>query len=133
MNAPRKLRALVVDDSEVSRRVLSALLHTSEVEVVAEAVTGEEALRLYGLYKPDFVLLDVVLPGIDGVTTARFLRHQDQEARILMCSGTLNRYKVEECRSIGVDDFLIKPYNRTSFKAFLSSVVRRHALPQKVA
>jgi DNA-binding NarL/FixJ family response regulator len=62
------LRVLIVDDDPVVRRVLREVLHDAGVVVVADASDGRDAARLARFYRPDVVLLDVVMPGVDGIT-----------------------------------------------------------------
>jgi two-component system chemotaxis response regulator CheY len=122
MERPKKLRALIVDDSPITRRIMRALLSTAGIDVVAEAQSGEEAVRLSSVHRPDLLTLDVVLPGMDGIATARLIRKELPEARILMCSSALTKYKVDECKAFGVGDFLLKPMDKDSFANFLSKV-----------
>lgn len=63
-----RLRVLVVDDDPLVRRVIREVLRPADILVVGEAHNGRDALRAARYYKPDIILLDVVLPGIDGIT-----------------------------------------------------------------
>lgn len=101
---------------------MRTLLGTAGVDVIAEAETGEEALRLSAMYRPDLLTIDVVLPGLDGVSTARLIKRDLPQARILMCSSALTKYKVDECKAFGVGDFLLKPMDKESFAGFVSKV-----------
>lgn len=68
MDMQSRLRVLVVDDDPLVRRVIREVLRPADIHVVGEADNGRDALRAARFHKPDIILLDVVLPGIDGIT-----------------------------------------------------------------
>lgn len=78
------IRLLLVDDHALLRRALAkALVLHDDFDVVGEAGDGREALRLAAKLKPDVVLLDVVMPGLGGIETARRLREEYHSMRVL--------------------------------------------------
>jgi two-component system chemotaxis response regulator CheY len=103
-------RLLLVDDSRVTLRLLRKYLRESEFEVAGEATSGSEALELYPEVSPDIVLLDIVMPELDGVETLRRLLEMDGQARVVMVSSLGTREKVLECMELGARSFLSKPY-----------------------
>ena len=81
-------RVLVVDDSEVFRQVAHAVLSaTTDLRAFGEAGSGEEAIRLLPDLKPDLVLLDVHMPGLNGVETARLIREQRPSTVVVLVSA----------------------------------------------
>lgn len=64
----KRLRVLVVDDDPIVRRLIREVLQPADITVVAEAHDGRDAIRMSRYYQPDIVLLDVVMPGMDGIT-----------------------------------------------------------------
>jgi DNA-binding NarL/FixJ family response regulator len=81
------VRVLAVDDQEVFRRVARQLVASTEgFELVGEASSGEQALSLAGDLQPDLVLLDVRMPGLDGIETARRLGAVVPEAVVVLVS-----------------------------------------------
>jgi DNA-binding NarL/FixJ family response regulator len=81
------VRVLLVDDQEPYLRAMAAVVEeTSGFEVVGRAMSGEQALDLAGALRPDLVLLDVNLPGIDGLETARRLRTLQPAVVVLLLS-----------------------------------------------
>jgi CheY-like chemotaxis protein len=112
-DSPPRLRVLVVDDNvdaAVSLARLLARLYGQEVRVAHD---GPEALSLAGEFRPDVVLLDIGLPGMDGNEVARRLRERPE------CEGTLivaltgwgQEADVERSRAAGFDHHLVKPAN----------------------
>jgi DNA-binding NarL/FixJ family response regulator len=85
--AGASVRVLAVDDQEVFLRAARELIAaTPGFEQVGQATSGEEALRLAAELRPDFILLDVRMPGMDGVETARRLAGTESEALVVLIS-----------------------------------------------
>jgi DNA-binding response OmpR family regulator len=99
---------LVVDDDEMIRRLIRAVLEADEFEV-AEARDGESALRLATDRQPAVVVLDIMMPGLDGVEVCRRLDHGIAKVVILTARDDVRLE--EECRQAGADAFLTKPFS----------------------
>src|SRR5437764_478214 len=83
-----RIRVLIAEDHAVVRRALCLLLGAEgEMEVVGEAADGEEAVRQYEAVRPDVTLLDIEMPGRNGVEVARAIRRTDPEARIVFLTA----------------------------------------------
>lgn len=110
--ANRRGRVLVVDDSEVFRRTAASLVSAAgELRLVGEAASGEEALELLPDVKPDLVLLDVHMPGLNGVETARIIREQRPEAVVALISTDPSGFEAD-ARSAGVAALMNKAHLR---------------------
>ncbi|MCA0375250.1 MAG: response regulator transcription factor [Gemmatimonadetes bacterium] len=108
MHAPRP-RLVLVDDHALVRRGLAMLLRIdARYEVVAEARSGEDALEVIAREHPDLVLLDLNLPGIDGLETLRRLRAQGRTCRVLIVSMHDEHHLVGEALRNGADGYLLK-------------------------
>src|ERR1041384_1612443 len=87
MNGP--IRLLLADDHAVMRSGLANMLNVNPAfRVVGEADDGAKALELFRQLKPDVLLLDVTMPGIDGIETLRLLRKENPAARVVMLSSS---------------------------------------------
>ena len=85
MNKDNKIKVLIVDDHAVVRLGLSTLLgYQEDLTVVGEADDGESAVRLSQETKPDVVIMDLVMPGVDGVAATRRIREMDDSVKILI-------------------------------------------------
>ena len=85
MNKGNKIKVLIVDDHAVVRLGLSTLLgYQEDLTVVGEADDGESAVRLSHETKPDVVIMDLVMPGVDGVAATRRIREMDDSVKILI-------------------------------------------------
>jgi DNA-binding NarL/FixJ family response regulator len=94
---------LIVDDHPMIRDIIRiACEERPALTVVGEAGDGREAVERYLELRPDVVVLDLVMPGIEGLEVARQLREADPEARILILSGRDDRATIFECLRIGV-------------------------------
>ena len=118
-------RVLVVDDEVEIRRALKTGLtdHGFEVEAAAD---GEDALAAAALHRPDIVLLDLGLPGIDGFAVLSRLREQSRAAVIVLSVMADERDKVRAL-DLGADDYLVKPFGLEELLARIRAVVRRQA------
>jgi DNA-binding NarL/FixJ family response regulator len=85
-NAP--LRVIVADDDALVRRVLRDVLQRAGIVVIAEAAGGREAVELTLYYKPDIVLMDLLMPGTDGIAATREILTALPDARIVMISSS---------------------------------------------
>lgn len=106
-------RILVVDDDRLNIRILVGILQT-EGYVIAEADSGELALELYESFRPDLLLLDVVMPGIDGFATCRELhkRYGEYAAPVIFITAKSESDDVVEGLAAGGVDYLPKPFRR---------------------
>lgn len=103
------ISVMIIDDHYVVRRGLMSFLNSSSgIQVVAEADSGEEALTLCETVQPDVVLLDVKLPGMDGIETCRRIHQLIPSAHILMLSSSNDSQTVQAALDAGATDFLQK-------------------------
>jgi two-component system response regulator AtoC len=101
---------LVVDDEELTLRTISRGLRQEGFEVFTSG-SGEDALHLFQSEKPDLVLLDIVLPGIDGVEVLRQIKQSTPAAIVLMMSAYHLVDRAVEAMKLGAYDYLIKPFH----------------------
>lgn len=118
-------RVLVVDDIPANLRLLEAKLRAEYFEV-ALAASGPEALALAAAWSPDIVLLDVMMPGMDGYEACRRLKAQEATAHIPVVMVTALTDQAERVRGLeaGADDFISKPVDTTLLFARLRALLR---------
>lgn len=118
-------RVLVVDDILPNVKLLEAKL-SSEYYDVLTATSGEEALKLADSDRPDLILLDVMMPGMDGFEVCKRIKGNPELAHIPVVMVTALTDSVDKVRGLeaGADDFLSKPVNDTALMARVSSLVR---------
>jgi two-component system LytT family response regulator len=118
MAETERLRVLLIDDEPLARRRLRALLRAeSDVEVVGECASGDEALGAIGALAPDLLFLDVEMPGLDGLALAEAIGKQAHPPLVIFVTA-YDQYAVRafEVRAI---DYLLKPFDRERFAASL--------------
>jgi len=103
-----KIRALLADDHAVVRYGLRALLELSGVQVIGEAGDGREALRIAEEYKPDVAILDVAMPGLNGIDTAAVLRERCPYTRVVILSMHADAEHVHRAFAAGASGYLLK-------------------------
>jgi len=110
---PKSIRLLLVDDHSVVRMGLSAVLSLeSDLAVVAEAEDGAEALTLFRTERPDVVLMDLRMPGTDGVATLRTLLAENPVARVLMLTTSELGHDIQLAMAAGAAGYLSKSVSR---------------------
>lgn len=119
----RRASILLVEDDEQTRKAIAANLegHGYGVRTAAD---GEEALVLWGLRRPDLILLDLGLPGIDGIGVLRRVRGDATTPVIILSARGEERDKVEALDD-GADDYLAKPFGMAELHARVRAALRR--------
>lgn len=87
MSTDGPLRVIIADDDPLARRMIKGALQAAGVTVVAEAKDGHEAVELGLHYEPDIVLMDVVMPGLDGLLATRQLLKANPDQRVVVLTG----------------------------------------------
>jgi DNA-binding response OmpR family regulator len=127
-------KVLVVDDEPTIGDVVSRYLRRAGYDTLL-AATGEEALRRAGSGRPDLVVLDLMLPDIDGLEVMRRLRQQNRErtAIILLTARGEESDRIVGLR-LGADDYVVKPFSPAELVARVDAVLRRlESIPEREA
>jgi YesN/AraC family two-component response regulator len=101
-------KILLVDDEPHIRKFVGLLLKQLGSPTIIEASNGEEALALYGKERPDLVMLDVNMPGLDGLATLRALRELDPDVVAIMLTSLASRQMVEGAADLGAYHYIRK-------------------------
>jgi len=131
----RKARILIVDDEDIICNILKKLILTLGHDALT-ASASREAITLAQEQHPDIILLDIVLPGDNSMDVVKAIRQSDGNRRtaIIMISGHDNLDTMATYIQAGADDFLLKPFNATLFKAridrTLSDIHSRQTIKQ---
>ena len=103
-------RVMIVDDAELMRMIIKDILIMHGHEVVAEVSDGEEAIQTYLEVKPDLVLMDLIMPNMDGNEAFLKLLSLDPEAKVVLCSSLGQQAFITESMKIGAMGFIVKPF-----------------------
>lgn len=123
MNEAR-IKVLVVEDEASIRKFIAINLERSGFDVL-EAETGEKGLEMARAYKPEVLVLDVMLPGIDGFQVCARLREEMPELIIIMLTARGQDIDKITGLEIGADDYMVKPFNPRELTARIRTVLRR--------
>jgi two-component system response regulator MprA len=123
MSTPRDPRVLVVEDDEEIAQVLQRSLRLEGYDVRL-AGDGPAALEAAAAFNPDLVVLDLGLPGLDGIDVAKRLRDGDDVPILMLTARDAVEARVEGLDS-GADDYLVKPFERQELLARLRALLRR--------
>jgi two-component system response regulator MprA len=118
------MRLLVVDDEAAVREALSLVLELSGFEVTT-VVDGREAIRTIAVDSPDAVILDVLMPGLDGLEVCRRIRATGDRTPVLMLTARTEVSERVAGLEAGADDYLAKPFAREELVARLRALLRR--------
>jgi len=125
-----KIRLMIVDDHEVVRTGLQSLVEGTEIEVVATAGGGGEAVKLAKQSKPDVVLLDIRMTDGDGLTTLEELRQKLPDLRVVMLSTYENPTYVARASAMGASDYVLKGSTRAQLLGAIKAVAAGDAPSQ---
>ena len=117
------LTCLIVDDSAFARLHLKRMIDSIENVLASEAANGNEAITEYRRLKPDFVLMDIIMPGLEGIETVKRICQSDPAARVIMVSSLSHRDKVDEAMAAGAKYFIPKPVTTVELRKAIDSVL----------
>jgi DNA-binding NarL/FixJ family response regulator len=116
------IKLLIADDHQVVRSGLKSLVAGTDIEVVAEAANGEEAVRLTEKIKPDLVLLDIRMPDVDGLTALGRIKMNNPTMSVIMLSTYDNPTYIARAVALGASGYLLKGSTRDELLAAIRKV-----------
>lgn len=124
---------LIADDNQVDRTILSKIVSQAGYTVI-QAKDGIEALELYAEHNPRIVLLDALMPRLDGFSVAREIKHSPagEFTSVVFLTSLTAADELASCVNAGGDDFLSKPYNKVILQAKLRALQRVQDLHSKL-
>ncbi len=117
-------RVVIAEDEAIIRLDLKEILVSAGYQVVGETARGDEAVALVDEHRPDLVILDIKMPGMDGVRAAREISSRHRVA-VLVLTAFSQRDLIEEARDAGVDAYLVKPFRREELLPAVADVLSR--------
>ena len=121
-------RLLLIDDSQYARELLKLILEEGGHIVVGEAANGIEGVEKYMSLKPDLVILDMIMPRLNGLHTLQAIRAYDNGARILVISTDNQEEHVRKTVKEGADGYISKPYKKRIVLEEVSHLLEHPAL-----
>lgn len=110
-------RVLIIDDSAFSRKIIRRAL--GEGHEYLEAADGMEGIERYALHRPDVVMLDLTMPGMNGIEVIRQLKALDPQAKIIVGTADIQKLSVEEALAAGAMRVIPKPFSAEALQEAL--------------
>ena len=132
MNERSHYNLLIAEDNPVVREVLRGVIrHDDRLRIVGEAANGQLALELVESLKPDLVCLDVLMPGLDGLSALKTIKEKYPDTRVILVTGQSTSEVVSEALKLGASGFVVKPFNanqllRAVYNALSLSAPKSH-------
>lgn len=119
-----KYKVLIVEDESSIRSLLKVSLKSDDCEII-EAATGEEGMKKAKIEKPNVAILDIMLPGMDGLYVCESLRKEFPLMGIIMLTAKGQDVDKISGLKLGADDYVIKPFNPTELALRVRALIRR--------
>jgi len=114
-------RVVIADDESIIRLDLKEILEADGYLVVGEAARGDDALAMIQELKPDLAILDVKMPGLDGIEVAKFIK--DLGITVVLLTAFSQRALIESARDAGVVAYLVKPFRSSELLPKLAAIL----------
>jgi two-component system chemotaxis response regulator CheY len=115
-------KVLIVDDSAFTRSIHNQIITSAGYQTL-EAASGAEAVATFEKEKPDLVVMDLLMPDMDGMDAVRKILQINADARIVICSVDRQRYRRKEAQEIGAVGFVSKPVDADKMIELLSDLL----------
>ena len=118
------MKLLIVDDAKLIHFLVKKILNASPIEGIefADAFDGNEALLMVDEFQPDLVLLDVVMPEKDGISTLKDIKEKYPSMNVVMVSSLGTEEKVSEAIKLGANAFLQKPFDEEELINYIEDI-----------
>ncbi|MGL5245224.1 MAG: response regulator, partial [Sarcina sp.] len=120
------IKILIADDEELERAALKSILGNIDgVELVGEATNGREAIELDNKLNPHIIIMDIKMPGIDGLQGAKIIKQNDENKNIIMVTAHDDFELIRNALVIGVYDYILKPINPIELVNIIEKVAQK--------
>jgi response regulator NasT len=123
---PVAVRVVIAEDEAIVRLDLKEIMEEEGYEVVGETGRGDEAVELVKQHKPDIAILDIKMPGVDGLTAAREISSERLSA-VLILTAFSQRDLIEQARNAGALAYLVKPFQKSELLPAIEMALGRFA------
>lgn len=123
----RPIKVLIIEDDENIAELIQLYIEKTGYSSIT-AYDGEEGLKKFYNESPDCIILDLMLPKIDGWEICKMIRMEDKKIPIIMLTGKGETYDIVHGLEIGADDYIVKPFDPNELIARVKSVLRRTIL-----
>lgn len=121
------IKVIIADDEMLEREVYKVIINKyfSQIEIVAQAENGRQAIELYDIHKPDLMLIDMKMPGINGIEAIEEIRKRSKTTRFVVISAYNFFDYAKDALKYGVDDYILKPVAKDEFVKIIGRVISK--------
>lgn len=119
------ITVLVVDDSKTSRKILTDVLTGMGLEVIGEAVNGEDGFIKYKELRPDIVTMDITMPVMNGLESLLLIKHEDENAKVVMITAAGQKNNLMQAVKAGAEEFLTKPLEEEEIRRVIGEIAEK--------
>ncbi len=118
-------KILIIDDTDADRKIVKRFLNKAGYDNIIIAENGEQGVAMASSEKPDLVITDTMMPGIDGFETCRQIRenHDNDEIKIIVTTGAIDAVDAVKARKVGADDYCVKTSDSTQLIGAVRSLI----------
>ena len=120
-------KLLIVDDEEIERRAIEHIINTGTMNIseTEQASNGQEAIAVASTFDPDIIIMDITMPGLDGIKAASIIKKFLPDTHIIFLTAFDEFDYAKEALKLGADDFLVKPASPETIETTISSSINR--------
>lgn len=119
----KKCNFIIVDDASFMRNIIKNIIEEIDQNVIGQGENGSEAIKLTKELNPDIVILDIVMPEMDGIVALEEILKINPNVKVIMCSSIENTDMVEKSLKMGASDYILKPFNEYIVKEVIKRVI----------
>lgn len=116
---------LIVDDSKTSRKILGDVIRNMGLEVIGEAVNGEDGFIKYKELRPDIVTMDITMPVMSGLESLLLIKHEDENAKVVMITAAGQKNNLMAAVKAGAEEFLTKPLDEAEIRRVIGDLAAK--------
>lgn len=116
---------LIVDDSKTSRRILGDVIRNMGLEVIGEAVNGEDGFIKYKELRPDIVTMDITMPVMSGLESLLLIKHENADAKVVMITAAGQKNNLMAAVKAGAEEFLTKPLDEAEIRRVIGDLAAK--------
>ncbi|KEI09828.1 chemotaxis protein CheY [Clostridium sp. K25] len=116
-------KLLIVDDERLERKSLKIMINDmNDSFIIKEAINGKDAIDIYHKFDPDIILLDIKMPGLNGLQVAEIIKKHNNDKKIIMITAYDDFYMIKNALVLGLNNYLLKPVNQDELKKELKKI-----------
>lgn len=118
------IKIAIIDDTPFIREIIRNIVEKNQIEVVFEASTGDEAVELMLKHNPDVIIMDLVMPKMNGIEATKLILQEKPNMKIIVCSTVTNEELVNRAMQAGAKSYIYKPFNKDKLLSVIENATK---------